>query len=229
MREACYNSETGYGSLIANPYTHRLFKTYMIHTLPVTLGKTSPIQYYQDSSSGQVRRAMYDNLFAIAKFAEETQYGEIQRGVSLNHFPSQTAFGERYRLTFTDLPPSGCDHATNCMVVTDRLTKGVELEGLHNISAEVVAQRLFECHSPIHGIPTAITSDKGPQFVCNLWRHFCKLLDVEQRLSTAYHLQTDGTTEQMNQEIEKMICIWATYTQELACTITHCYMSYQQP
>jgi hypothetical protein len=114
----------------------------------------------------------------------------------------------------TDLPPSGRDYATNCMVVTDRLTKGVELEGLHDISAEAVAQRLFERHYPIHGIPTAITSDRGPQFVCDLWRHFCKLLNVEQRLSTAYHPQTDGATERMNQEIEKMIRIWATYTQE---------------
>jgi hypothetical protein len=105
----------------------------------------------------------------------------------------------------TDLPLSGRDNATNCMVVTDRLTKGVKLEGLHDISAEAVARRLFERHYPIHGIPTAITSDRGPQFVCDLWRHFCKLLGVEQRLSTAYHPQTDGATERMNQEIEKMI------------------------
>jgi hypothetical protein len=54
------------------------------------------------------------------------------------------------------------------MVVTDRLTKGVELEGLHDISAEAVAQRLFKRHYPIYGIPTAITSDRGPQFVCDL-------------------------------------------------------------
>ncbi|KAM4059166.1 reverse transcriptase (RNA-dependent DNA polymerase) [Hirsutella rhossiliensis] len=65
----------------------------------------------------------------------------------------------------TDLPPSGKDGATNCMVVTDRLTKGVELEGLNDISTEAVARRLFERHYPVHGIPTAITSDQGPQFV----------------------------------------------------------------
>ncbi|XP_044721750.1 reverse transcriptase (RNA-dependent DNA polymerase) domain-containing protein [Hirsutella rhossiliensis] len=65
----------------------------------------------------------------------------------------------------TDLPPSGKDGATNCMVVTDRLTKGVELEGLNDISTEAVARRLFERHYPVHGIPTAITSDRGPQFV----------------------------------------------------------------
>jgi hypothetical protein len=114
----------------------------------------------------------------------------------------------------TDLPPSGPDNATNCMVVTDRLTKGVELESMHDLSAEAVTQRLFERHYPIHGIPTAVTSDRGPQFVSDLWKHFCKLLNIEQRLSTAFHPQTDGATERMNQEIEKMIRIWAVYTQD---------------
>ena len=85
---------------------------------------------------------------------------------------------------------------------------------MHDLSIEAVAQRLFERHYPIHCIPTAITSDRGLQFVSDLWKHFCKLLDIEQRLSTRYHPQTDGATERMNQEIEKMIRIWATYTQE---------------
>jgi transposase InsO family protein len=78
------------------------------------------------------------------------------------------------------------------MVVTDRLTKEVELGCMNNISAEAVAKRFYKRHYPIHGIPTAVTSNRGPQFVCNLWRHFCKLLNVKQGLSTAYHPQTDG-------------------------------------
>jgi hypothetical protein len=98
----------------------------------------------------------------------------------------------------TGLPPSGSDKITNCMVITDRLTKGVELEGMDDISSEAVAKRLFRCHYPIHGTPTAITSDRGPQFVSDLWNHFCKLLKIEKRLSTAYHPQTDGATERMN-------------------------------
>lgn len=114
----------------------------------------------------------------------------------------------------TDLPPSGRDGATNCMVVTDRLTKGVELEGMSDISSEAVAKRLFERHYPVHGIPTAITSDRGPQFVSDMWKHFCKLLQIEQRLSTAYHPQTDGATERMNQEVEKILRIWTNYLQE---------------
>jgi len=54
------------------------------------------------------------------------------------------------------------------MVVTDRLTKGVELEGIADISSEAVARRLYKRYYPIHSIPTAIVSDRGPQFVSDL-------------------------------------------------------------
>jgi len=89
----------------------------------------------------------------------------------------------------------------------------VELEGIADISSEAVARRLYKRHYPIYGIPTAIVSDRGPQFVSDLWKHFCKLLGVERRLSTGYHPQTDGATERMNQEIQKIMRIWACYTQ----------------
>ncbi|KAF7574116.1 hypothetical protein PtrM4_057390 [Pyrenophora tritici-repentis] len=167
-------------------------------------------QFFWSGAASDVRRFVRNCEIC----GRNTIWRDTKRGL-LKPLPiPERIWGEISIDFITDLPPSGRDNATNCMVVTDRLTKGVELEGLHDISAEAVAQRLFERHYPIHGIPTAITSDRGPQFVCDLWRHFCKLLDIEQRLSTAYHPQTDGATERMNQEIEKMIRIWATYTQE---------------
>jgi reverse transcriptase-like protein/integrase-like protein len=113
----------------------------------------------------------------------------------------------------TELPPTGRDKATNLMGITDRLTKGVILEAMDDISAEAVARRLFWCYFPHHGIPTTITSDRGPQFVSDMWTHLCTLMGVKRRLSTAYHPQTDGGQERMNQEIEKMLRIWVTYAQ----------------
>ena len=80
----------------------------------------------------------------------------------------ERVWGELLINFITNLPLSGRDDSTNCMVVTNRLTKGVELESMRDISAAAVAQRLFERHYPIHGIPTAITSERGPQFVCDL-------------------------------------------------------------
>ena len=65
----------------------------------------------------------------------------------------------------TDLPPSKENGATNLLVITDRLTKGVILIGITEITAGRVAE-VFLTHFYIyHGLPLTITSDRGSQFV----------------------------------------------------------------
>jgi IS30 family transposase len=55
--------------------------------------------------------------------------------------------------------------ATNCLVVTDRLTKSVILIGIDLITANALA-KAFLVHIYIHhGLLTAIISDRGTQFV----------------------------------------------------------------
>ena len=49
--------------------------------------------------------------------------------------------------------------------------------------------------------PTIIVSDRDPQFISAFWDEFCRILGVELKLSTAYHAQTDGQTEIVNQHI----------------------------
>ncbi|KAI1676040.1 hypothetical protein KJE20_14379, partial [Pyrenophora tritici-repentis] len=53
-----------------------------------------------------------------------------------------------------------------------------------------------------HSLPQSITSDRGPQFASSLWKQICQLLGIQRNLSTAYHPQTDGTTERANSDIE---------------------------
>jgi hypothetical protein len=65
----------------------------------------------------------------------------------------------------TGLPPSGPTKATNCMVITDWLTKSVILIGIKNITTEDVAEVFLTHFYMHHGVPLAITSDHGPQFV----------------------------------------------------------------
>ena len=52
------------------------------------------------------------------------------------------------------------------------------------------------------GLPDIIISDRGPQFTSRGFQEMCKLLKINHRMSTAYHPQTDGETERVNQEIE---------------------------
>ena len=55
-----------------------------------------------------------------------------------------------------------------------------------------------------------IISDRGPQFVAKYFLELLKLLKIKSSLTTAYHPQSDGATEQVNQEIEAYISIFCT-------------------
>ena len=100
----------------------------------------------------------------------------------------------------TDLPDSwGCK---NLWVIKDRLSRTVVLEGMSTMKAEDCARQFMDCWVRHHGIPTAITSDRGTNWTSTFWRTFCELVGVRQRLSSAYHPQTDGGPERMNQEVQ---------------------------
>ena len=55
-----------------------------------------------------------------------------------------------------------------------------------------------------------IISDCGPQFAAKSFLELLKLLKIKSSLTTAYHPQSDGATEQINQEIEAYISIFCT-------------------
>ena len=93
----------------------------------------------------------------------------------------------------TDLPPS--DGCTNLLIITNQLGKGLHIIPMAHIHAEDVAETFIDYYSCLHGLPKAITSNRGSQFVGDMWALLCKILGVERRLSTAYHPETDGATK----------------------------------
>ena len=63
--------------------------------------------------------------------------------------------------------------------------------------------KLFQDHVwKLHGLPESIISDRGVQFVAGMMKELNNLLEIQTKLSTAYHPQTDGQTERINQELE---------------------------
>jgi len=92
------------------------------------------------------------------------------------------------------------------LVVVDRFTKMAHfILTTEKTSAEELAQLFRDNIWKLHGLPDSIISDRGPQFVAGIMRELNRMLRIEMKLSTAFHPQTDGQTEQMNQELEQYL------------------------
>ena len=76
------------------------------------------------------------------------------------------------------------------------------------ITAEGTARLLLNNLYKKFGLPDKFLSDRDPRFASKAFLELLKLLGITSALSTAYHPQTDGTTERVNQEIEAYISIY---------------------
>ena len=92
------------------------------------------------------------------------------------------------------------------LVVCDRLSKmmhfvatteGTLVEGL----ARLLQNNVWK----LYGLPESVVLDRGPQFVVELTKELNRMLGIKTKLSTAFHSQTDGQTERMNQELEQYL------------------------
>ena len=63
-------------------------------------------------------------------------------------------------------------------------------------------------------MPESIISDRGPQFAAGVIRELNVILGIDSKLLTAFHPQTDGQTERMNQELEQYLRMFIDHRQE---------------
>ena len=70
-----------------------------------------------------------------------------------------------------------------------------------NISSEEITKIYKDQIWKLYGVPRTILSDQRPQFMSKFMEEFTKVLGTKRKLFTAYHPQTDGQTERINQEI----------------------------
>jgi hypothetical protein len=101
------------------------------------------------------------------------------------------------------------------MVVVDHgLSKGVVFTPcLKTIDSEGVANIFFSKVFSRYGLYDKLISDRGPQFTSRFQLELGKLLGYKNSLSTAFHPQSDGETERVNQELEVYLRIFCTNDQ----------------
>lgn len=89
------------------------------------------------------------------------------------------------------------------LIVVDKFTKyGHFIPLSHPYTALTVAQCFMTEVYRLHGLPSAIISDRDPIFTSQFWRHLFRLTGTDLKLSSSYHPQTDGQTERVNQCLE---------------------------
>ena len=129
-----------------------------------------------------------------------------------NEIPSR-----RWQVVTTDLIPGLPEsHGFNAIwVAVDRLTKRIHVAPTTTEVDSVGIARLFRDHVwRNHGLPDQIISDRGPQFVSGFTRELNRLLGIRTSLSTAFHPQSDGQTERVNQEIEQYLRLFINQRQD---------------
>ena len=117
------------------------------------------------------------------------------------------------------LPPA-TDGVTNqtydsILTVVDKLTKyAIFAPCSEAMTAEQFAQLFLRTVVQEHGTPAHIVTDRDKIFVSKFWNGLLQGLQVRSKMSSAYHPETDGQSERMNQVIEQYLRIFANETQD---------------
>jgi transposase InsO family protein len=91
-------------------------------------------------------------------------------------------------------------------VIIDRLTKIAHFLPIKvKYTVAMYAELYIACILSLHGVPKTIVSNRGPQFVSKFWEELHKSLGTKLLHSSAYHSQTSGQTERVNQILEDML------------------------
>jgi len=114
----------------------------------------------------------------------------------------------------TELPLS--DDCDQLWVIIDRFTKMAHFLPLRKEGktaadlAVIFAREVWR----FHGTPTDIVSDRDSRFTSEVWKEFLAIRKTQPRMSTAFHPQTDGQTERLNQTIEAYLRAFVSKEQD---------------
>jgi len=114
----------------------------------------------------------------------------------------------------TELPIS--EEYDQLWVIIDRFTKMAHFLPLKRNKktvadlAVIFAKEVWK----YHGLPADIVSDRDSHFTSGVWNEFLQLLGIRPGKSTAFHPQTDGQTERLNQTIEAYLRAFTSKEQD---------------
>jgi len=110
--------------------------------------------------------------------------------------------------------PLSSGHNT-VMTVVDSVSKWAHFIPTYTtVTVEGAAQLFLHQVWKLHGLPKYVVSDRGPQFVTCFTRELYQLLEIKLASSTAWHPQTNGQTERVNQELDQYLWLFVNEWQD---------------
>ena len=94
---------------------------------------------------------------------------------------------------------------TYLLTIVDRFTRWPEAIPLSVISAATCARAFLYHWVSRHGVPSTLTSDRGRQFVSDLWTKTASLLGTSTNTTTSYHPQANGLVERMHRTMKSAL------------------------
>ncbi len=100
------------------------------------------------------------------------------------------------------------------LVMIDRLTKYSHFVPCNEtINAKQLGCLVLDRLVWYHGVPTTFITDRDKLFTSKYWKTLVLAIGIKHKLSTAFHLQTDGQTERSNQTLEGYLRHYVNYAQ----------------
>ncbi|MBW0586487.1 hypothetical protein O181_126202 [Austropuccinia psidii MF-1] len=115
--------------------------------------------------------------------------------------------------SITQLPLS--NNFDSILVVVERFSKmAIFIQNYGTITALELTQIFISHVFSKVGLQISIGSDRVSSFVSSFWTDLCQQLKISRDLLTAFHPETDGQTERLNQILAQYLWMYVTYHQD---------------
>jgi transposase InsO family protein len=91
---------------------------------------------------------------------------------------------------------------SHLLTIVDRCSRWPEALPLSSTTAAACAAAFFHGWVSRFGLPSSLSSDRGPQFTSSVWLSLCSLLNISHTLTPAYHPQANGIVERFHRRLK---------------------------